>query len=245
MTRSNQPSRNGSLSATPLPNADLGREAPRVRPPPSRRSSRCPTPSLAPSPLSAAASLPGATSDVEDTSASQIAQLDEVLEGSPPARVRRAKGVVGPRAGVEVRAPLRAHVSRNRRSARRAAAPRAALDERRLAALGERDLDDVEVARNNGVREQLPRLVSDLPAEVAARDVREREHLDAGLSRDERGLPRRGVARLSRTLELVRAEASPRARAGRRPRPPRRPSRHGAVSPVSATERAGRSTPST
>ncbi len=53
----------------------------------------------------------GATSDVEHTSASQISQLDEVLEGSPPALVRRAEGVIGPRASVEVRAPLRAHVS--------------------------------------------------------------------------------------------------------------------------------------
>ena len=57
------------------------------------------------------------------------------------------------------------------------------LDQRRLAALGERDLDRVEVARHDRVREHRPRLVADLAREVARREVGQGEQPHAGVAR--------------------------------------------------------------
>ena len=78
--------------------------------------------------------------------------------------------------------------------------------ERRLAALGERDRHEIEVARDDGRREQLRRLLDHLMCEVAGGDVREREQLHACLLRGERSLARRRVRRLSRAGALVGEE---------------------------------------
>ena len=54
----------------------------------------------------------------------------------------------------------------------------------RLAALRERDLDRVEVARDDRVREHLARLVADVAREVARGEMREREQPHLGGARD-------------------------------------------------------------
>ena len=87
-----------------------------------------------------------------------------------------------------------------------AARPRARADQLRLAPLRERDLDGVEVPRHDGVREELPRLLDDLVAEVARREVHEREQPHVGLPCDERGLAGGRVQRLPRALALVGEE---------------------------------------
>src|SRR5204862_8257306 len=64
----------------------------------------------------------------------------------------------------------------------------------------------VEVARNLGVGEHRARLVADLAAGVARREMREREQADLGIGRDLRGLARGAVAGLRRAVR-VRVEA--------------------------------------
>ena len=83
---------------------------------------------------------------------------------------------------------------------------RAALDERREPALGERDLDHVEVAGDDRLREHLARLARGLGPEVAGREVRQREQLHARGGGDLRRLARGRVRRLSRPLALLLAE---------------------------------------
>src|SRR3954451_4034036 len=75
--------------------------------------------------------------------------------------------------------------------------------ELRLPPLGERDRDRVEVARDDRALEDRARLVADLAAAVAGRDVREREQADVGLARDAGRLARRGVPGLERALALL------------------------------------------
>ena len=93
-------------------------------------------------------------------------------------------------------------------TASRLASPceRAALHELRPAALREADVDRIEVPRHDRVREDRPRLARDLAAEVAVREVREREELDLGGARDAGRLVRGRVLRLPRALALVLAE---------------------------------------
>src|SRR5215218_9147545 len=76
------------------------------------------------------------------------------------------------------------------------------LHERGLAALGERDVDRVEVARHDGGGERRARLVAHLAREVARREVREREQPYAGLLRQRGGLPGGGVRGLARPRTL-------------------------------------------
>ena len=52
---------------------------------------------------------------------------------------------------------------------------RCSLDETGAAPLLERNVDDIEIPRDDGLGEELPRLAGDLGAEVAVREVRERE----------------------------------------------------------------------
>ena len=75
-----------------------------------------------------------------------------------------------------------------------------------VAALGERDLDHVEVARHDRVREKLARLAQHLRAEVARGEVRQREHAHARGRGDLRSLARGRVRRLLRALALLLAE---------------------------------------
>src|SRR3954451_2246521 len=72
-----------------------------------------------------------------------------------------------------------------------------------LALLGERDVDRVEVARDDRALEHRARLVADLAAAVAGRDVRQREHPDVGLARDLGRLAGGAVAGLEGALALV------------------------------------------
>jgi hypothetical protein len=65
----------------------------------------------------------------------------------------------------------------------------------------EPDVDDIEVLRNHGLREDLPRLAGDLGPEVAIREVREREHPHL------RGLGEGGGSGSGRVQRLVRALA--------------------------------------
>ena len=62
--------------------------------------------------------------------------------------------------------------------------PTAALDELGRPALGQRDLDEVEVARYDSCREHLRRLVRGLGPGVPGRQVRECEQEHARLARD-------------------------------------------------------------
>src|SRR4051812_31551324 len=75
------------------------------------------------------------------------------------------------------------------------------LDQVRLPALGEGDLDGVEVARDDGVLEDLARLVADVAREVPRREVGEGEELHARVA----GYPR--CLRGSRVPGLARASA--------------------------------------
>ena len=107
----------------------------------------------------------------------------------------------------------------------------------RLAALGERDLDRVEVARHDDVGEHRARLVADLAREVARGDVGEREQPHAGVARQLGGLAGGRVAVWRRGRARPRG-TSPRGRAGRRRRR-RRAASAGRVSPDSTIRRAG------
>src|SRR3954468_13388576 len=75
--------------------------------------------------------------------------------------------------------------------------------ELRLPPLGERARDRVEVARDDRALEDRARLVADLAAAVAGRDVREREQADVGLARDLGRLAGGAVAGLEGALALV------------------------------------------
>src|SRR5919106_4748614 len=79
-------------------------------------------------------------------------------------------------------------------------------DELRRAALGEGDLDEVEVAWHDRVREERAGLFDDLMAEVPRREVREREKLHARLASDERRAAGGRVESLLRPLRLVGEE---------------------------------------
>src|SRR5919198_4392271 len=68
----------------------------------------------------------------------------------------------------------------------------ATLDQLRNAALRERDLDHVEVARYDRLGEDRARLARDLRAEVAVRQMREREQADIPTASD-LGCLRRGL----------------------------------------------------
>src|ERR1700689_884004 len=71
----------------------------------------------------------------------------------------------------------------------------AEANERRLAAVGERNLDPVEVAGQLAGGEHRARLLAKLAPRVTRRDVRQREQLDLGVGRDLGGLRRGGVSR--------------------------------------------------
>src|SRR3954468_6978327 len=73
----------------------------------------------------------------------------------------------------------------------------------RLALLGQGDLDRVEVARDDRALEDRARLVADLAAAVAGRDVGQGEQPDVGVARDLGRLARRRVAGLERALALL------------------------------------------
>ena len=134
---------------------------------------------------------------------------------SPRRRLRRARrSRVGP--------PPRAPSGSRHRTYTPAARPRALRHVTWLSALRQRELDDVEVARDDGRREHGAGLLLDRGTAVAVRDMRQREQLDARLARSERRVAGRRVQRLPRAGALVGAGRSPRARAGRRRRPPRR-----------------------
>src|SRR3954453_10891457 len=72
-----------------------------------------------------------------------------------------------------------------------------------LALLGERDLDRVEVARDDSALEHRARLVADLAAAVARRDVGQGEEAHVGLQRDLRCLAGGAVVRLDRAAALL------------------------------------------
>ena len=95
------------------------------------------------------------------------------------------------------------------------------LDQPRLAALRERDLDHVEVARRLGGRELLARLGQHLADVVARGDVDQGEQLHARLARQLGRLAGGRVAGLGGALDLLVGEARRRARAAR-PRARRR-----------------------
>ena len=84
--------------------------------------------------------------------------------------------------------------------------PRARTDELGLAALRERDRDEVEVSWHDRRREELRRLLDDLVPEVPRRHVGECEQLDARLARDQRRFAGRRVSRLAGAVALVREE---------------------------------------
>src|SRR6476620_7378333 len=73
-------------------------------------------------------------------------------------------------------------------------------------AFRQRDLDRVEIAGHDRVLEGRARLVAQLAARVARRDVRERKQLDFRLAGQARGGECRRVLRLVRALDLVLEE---------------------------------------
>src|SRR5262249_19155518 len=73
----------------------------------------------------------------------------------------------------------------------------------RRATLGKRDLDRVEVARDDRPGKDRPRLVAHLAARVATGEVREREQPDLGAARQLGGLPGGAVVRFARPRLLV------------------------------------------
>ena len=90
---------------------------------------------------------------------------------------------------------------------------------------GEGHLDEIEVARDLGALERRARLVADLAAGVARREMREHEQADLGLERQLGRLAGRRVTGLQRALVLLVGEGRL-VRRGRRPRGrPRAPSR--------------------
>ena len=113
-----------------------------------------------------------------------------------------------------------------------------------LPALGERHLDPVEVARHDRALEHRPRLVAQLAAGVARRDVREREQRHLGL-RGQLGGARAVEWPVSsaRSASSSRKVASCTSRSA--PWATARVISHGAVSPASTTLRPRRRSPST
>ena len=83
---------------------------------------------------------------------------------------------------------------------RRAAVPAHELG---LAALGQRDLDRVEVAWDLGGGEDVARLVADLSAGVARGEVRQREQADLGVGGDLGRLARGAVQGLGGALGVL------------------------------------------
>jgi len=83
---------------------------------------------------------------------------------------------------------------------------RSSLAELRCAPLLERDVDDVEVPRNDRLGEDGARLPRHLPGEIAGRKMRQREHADVGRAGDGGGVERRRVGRLAGPLLLLVAE---------------------------------------
>src|SRR4051794_39458422 len=83
----------------------------------------------------------------------------------------------------------------------------ALLDQGRLAPLGERDLDEVEVARRDRRGERLAGLVEDGLDVVAGGDVDEGEQLDGGLTGQRRRLACSRMAGLGGALCLLLGEA--------------------------------------
>src|SRR5262249_43332755 len=82
----------------------------------------------------------------------------------------------------------------------------AALLQQRPTALGEADVDRIEVLGHDCAREDGPGLACDLASEVAVREVRQREKLDLGGARDPGGFKCRRVLGLPRAFPLVLAE---------------------------------------
>jgi len=62
-------------------------------------------------------------------------------------------------------------------------AQRPTLDETRPTPFRKANVDDIEVPRNDGFRENRPCLAGDLGTEVTVRKVRQRQHLHAGRTR--------------------------------------------------------------
>jgi hypothetical protein len=86
-------------------------------------------------------------------------------------------------------------------------AQRPTLDETRPAPFRKADVDDIEVARNDRLRENRPCLAGNLGAEVAVRQVRQREHLHAGRTRQLGGAGRGRVQGLICPLLLLGGES--------------------------------------
>jgi hypothetical protein len=85
-------------------------------------------------------------------------------------------------------------------------AERPAFHEARPASLREADVDDIEVSRDDRLRENRARLARNLRAEVAIRQVREREHAHVRRTGELRHLGRGRMQRLVRPLLLLRCE---------------------------------------
>jgi hypothetical protein len=85
-------------------------------------------------------------------------------------------------------------------------AQRPALHDPGPTPLREADVDDIEVLRNDRLRENRSRLPNDLGTEVAVRQVREREQTHAGGDRQLGGTGGRGVQGLIRALLFLDRE---------------------------------------
>ena len=165
----------------------------------------------------------GAAPDLEHACCVQLAEPDELDEDLPPVVVDRPELLV-PR-GAEVE-PGRRIRSTRRRFLLVALGPGAGLDERGLAALAKRHLDDVEVSRQDRRREHLARLAragrlrSSAARCASARAARHLRHVrsprpegpSSGRSPARGRGPRRGTS--------PRGRARRRRRRARRPRPP-------------------------
>src|SRR4051794_338472 len=136
-----------------------------------------------------------------------------------PRSARTAPSLPGPTSATSPRptrrstgsTTLAARPTPARTTAETAAEPRSrgfelGLDERGLAALGERDLDRVEVARDDHVLERRAGLFADLARKVAGGDVHKREQLDLGVGGQLGGLASGGVSGLAGALAVVLAE---------------------------------------
>ncbi len=165
----------------------------------------------------------GAAADFEDALAAQLPEPHERVEDLPPVGVDRAQLLVARGAPVEcARSP-----SRGRGLLACAVGMRASLDEDRLAPFREGQLDDVEVARQDGVREHLAGLAEQLGAEIPGRDVREREQPDARRERDLGGLVSGRVAGVGGAIASLPGRTSPRGSGDRLPGTARRRPRRG------------------
>jgi hypothetical protein len=83
---------------------------------------------------------------------------------------------------------------------------RPTLDESRPAPFREADVDDIEVPRDDRLREDLAGLADDLGSEVAIGEMRERQHPHAGEPRELGRALRRGMQGVVRSLLLLRRE---------------------------------------